>query len=255
MTAEQPSRRRRFRHAVGPGRGRAGERRRRARHRARRVRPRVDRAEAAVRPRHRGAAAADWALQDPADWRAALGTAVRAALRDSGADPAAVVGIGTDFTACTVLPVLRDGTPLCEVPELRGRPHAWPKLWKHHAAQPQADRITELAHARGETVDRPLRRPDLVGVAVRQGAAAAGGGPGHLPADGALDRGRRLDRLAAVRHRDAQRLHRRRTRGSTRTAATRRRTTSRRSTRSSATSRRPGWPACRCPRSAAGRAR
>ena len=92
----------------------------------------------------------DWALQDPADWRTALGTAVRAALRDAGAEPSQVTGIGTDFTACTVLPVLRDGTPLCEVAELRGRPHAWPKLWKHHAAQPQADRITDLAHARGE---------------------------------------------------------------------------------------------------------
>lgn len=92
----------------------------------------------------------DWALQDPADWRDALGTAVRAALRDAGVDPSAVAGIGTDFTACTVLPVLRDGTPLCEVPELRDRPHAWPKLWKHHAAQPQADRITDLAHERGE---------------------------------------------------------------------------------------------------------
>jgi L-ribulokinase len=92
----------------------------------------------------------DWALQDPADWREALGTAVREALRDAGADPSAVVGIGTDFTACTVLPVLRDGTPLCELPELRTRPHAWPKLWKHHAAQPQADRITDLAHKRAE---------------------------------------------------------------------------------------------------------
>ncbi|MGH3278360.1 MAG: ribulokinase [Trebonia sp.] len=92
----------------------------------------------------------DWALQDPADWRAALGTAVRAALRDAGADPSLVAGIGTDFTACTVLPTLKDGTPLCEVPSLRDRPHAWPKLWKHHAAQPQADRITELAHARQE---------------------------------------------------------------------------------------------------------
>ncbi len=92
----------------------------------------------------------DWALQDPADWREALGTAVREALRDAGADPSAVVGIGTDFTACTVLPVLRDGTPLCELPGLRMRPHAWPKLWKHHAAQPQADRINDLAHKRGE---------------------------------------------------------------------------------------------------------
>jgi L-ribulokinase len=94
---------------------------------------------------------ADWALQDPADWRFALAAAVRGAIDDAGVDPASVVGIGTDFTACTVLPVFADGTPLCEVTEFRNRPHAWPKLWKHHAAQPQADRITDLAHERGES--------------------------------------------------------------------------------------------------------
>ena len=55
-------------------------------------------------------------------------------------------------------------------PELRDRPHAWPKLWRHHAAQAQADRINALAHERGESVDRPLRRQDLVRMAVRQGA-------------------------------------------------------------------------------------
>ncbi|MCW2932587.1 MAG: Ribulokinase, partial [Actinomycetia bacterium] len=93
---------------------------------------------------------ADWALQDPGDWRASLGAAVREAIRDAGVSPASVIGIGTDFTACTVLPVTSDGTPLCELPGLRRRPHAWPKLWKHHAAQDQADRITDLAHERGE---------------------------------------------------------------------------------------------------------
>ncbi|HEX4833326.1 MAG TPA: ribulokinase [Trebonia sp.] len=92
----------------------------------------------------------DWALQDPADWRAALGAAVRAAVADAGVSPASVVGIGTDFTACTALPVTADGTPLCEAPGLRERPHAWPKLWKHHAAQGQADRITGLASERKE---------------------------------------------------------------------------------------------------------
>ncbi|MFC9331842.1 ribulokinase [Kitasatospora sp. NPDC057015] len=92
----------------------------------------------------------DWALQDPEDWREVLRVAVPAALAASGVDPGAVVGIGTDFTACTVLPTLADGTPLAESPEWAGRPHAWPKLWKHHAAQGQADRINALAHARGE---------------------------------------------------------------------------------------------------------
>jgi L-ribulokinase len=92
----------------------------------------------------------DWALQDPQDYRDVLREAVPAALAMAGIDPADVIGIGTDFTACTVLPTLADGTPLCEVPELRPRPHAWVKLWKHHAAQPHADRINELAHERRE---------------------------------------------------------------------------------------------------------
>jgi L-ribulokinase len=92
----------------------------------------------------------DWALQDPEDYREVLRQAVPAAVREAGIDPGRVIGIGTDFTACTVLPVLRDGTPLCHLPGLEGRPHAYVKLWKHHAAQPQADRINTLAHERGE---------------------------------------------------------------------------------------------------------
>ncbi|WBC16267.1 ribulokinase [Micromonospora sp. WMMA1998] len=91
-----------------------------------------------------------WALQDPADHVEVLRTAVPAAVRAAGIDPAEVVGIGVDATSCTVLPTLADGTPLAELPDLRDRPHAWPKLWKHHAAQRQAERITALAEARGE---------------------------------------------------------------------------------------------------------
>ena len=92
----------------------------------------------------------DWALQDPADYIRALGVAVPAAVRDAGIDPAQVIGIATDFTASTCMPVLADGTPLCQLPGLAGRPHAYPKLWKHHAAQPHADRINAVAHERGE---------------------------------------------------------------------------------------------------------
>ena len=91
-----------------------------------------------------------WALQDPADWLEALWTAVPAALEAAGVDPASVVGIGTDFTASTPLPVRRDGTPLCKVDGFAGRPHAYPKLWKHHAAQQQAERVTAVAAERGE---------------------------------------------------------------------------------------------------------
>jgi L-ribulokinase len=92
----------------------------------------------------------DWALQDPADYIATLRAAVPDALRRAAVDPADVVGVGIDFTSCTMLPTTIDGRPLCEVPELRAEPHAWVKLWKHHAAQPEADRINALARSRGE---------------------------------------------------------------------------------------------------------
>ncbi|MCR6483929.1 ribulokinase [Amycolatopsis sp. OK19-0408] len=92
----------------------------------------------------------DWALQVPADYVGVLRTAVPAALTAAGADPADVIGIATDFTACTMVPTTADGTPLCELPEFAGDPHAYVKLWKHHSAQPQADRVNELARTRGE---------------------------------------------------------------------------------------------------------
>src|SRR3954467_1827138 len=92
----------------------------------------------------------DWALQIPSDWIDGLRPAVPQALAASGGDPVDVIGIGTDFTACTVLPTTTDGTPLCELEHFRARRHAYPKLWKHHAAQPHADRINALAEERGE---------------------------------------------------------------------------------------------------------
>ncbi|WP_439331914.1 ribulokinase [Nonomuraea deserti] len=91
----------------------------------------------------------DWALQSPQDWIDVLRTAVPEAVAAAGVAPDQVIGIGTDFTACTVLPATADGTPLCF--ETPAEPHAWPKLWKHHAAQPHADRINDLAARRGES--------------------------------------------------------------------------------------------------------
>ncbi|WP_406438364.1 ribulokinase [Streptomyces sp. NBC_00631] len=87
----------------------------------------------------------DWALQVPSDYIDVLRNAVPEALARAGVRPEHVIGIGTDFTACTVLPVLADGTPLCELSGLENRPHAYVKLWRHHAAQGQADRINALA--------------------------------------------------------------------------------------------------------------
>jgi L-ribulokinase len=93
----------------------------------------------------------DWALQVPSDYVEVLCRAVPAAIDAAGIDPADVVGIATDFTACTVLPTTADGTPLCERAEWEANPHAYAKLWKHHAAQPHADRINAIAAERGES--------------------------------------------------------------------------------------------------------
>src|SRR5213592_3006761 len=94
--------------------------------------------------------AADWALQDPDDYVTVVETAIPEVLSAAGVPKEDVVGLGVDFTSCTVLPVRDDGVPLSTLPEWRSRPHAWPKLWKHHAAQPVAERLNEVADARGE---------------------------------------------------------------------------------------------------------
>ncbi|WP_327287610.1 ribulokinase [Streptomyces sp. NBC_01198] len=97
-----------------------------------------------------GALPPDWALQIPQDWRDVLRVAVPAALAAAGVRAEQVIGVATDFTACTVLPVTADGTPLSEVAAFADRPHAYPKLWRHHAAQPEADDIVAAAEASGQ---------------------------------------------------------------------------------------------------------
>ena len=92
----------------------------------------------------------EWALQDPEDYIRTLQRTIPAVLKKAGVKAANVIGIGIDFTACTMLPTQNNGTPLCMVPEFRRNPHAWVKLWKHHAAQPEADIINTAARERNE---------------------------------------------------------------------------------------------------------
>ncbi len=91
----------------------------------------------------------DWALQDPNDYLEVFKHAIPAVVEQAGVDPADVIGLGIDFTACTMLPTKADGTPLCFLPEFRSRPHAWVKLWKHHAAQPEANKLNATARRLG----------------------------------------------------------------------------------------------------------
>ena len=91
----------------------------------------------------------DWALQDPMDYIDVFKNAIPEVLKKSAVDPADVIGVGIDFTACTMLPTKSDGTPLCFLPEWKENPHAWVKLWKHHAAQPEARQLNEVAQQQG----------------------------------------------------------------------------------------------------------
>ena len=92
----------------------------------------------------------EWALQDPQDYIRTFQKTIPAVLAKAGVNSEDVIGIGIDFTACTMLPVKSDGTALCSLPEFESNPHAWVKLWKHHAAQPEADKINTIARQRGE---------------------------------------------------------------------------------------------------------
>ena len=94
---------------------------------------------------------ADWALQHPQDYLDVFANAIPQVMKEAGIDPSQVVGVGVDFTACTILPVKRDGTPLCFLPEFVNIPHAYVKLWKHHAAQADANRLNEIAARRKES--------------------------------------------------------------------------------------------------------
>ena len=115
--------------------------------------------------------------------------------------------MGVDFTSCTVLPVTPRATPLCTLERCASAPHAWPKLWKHHAAQPVADRLNEVALERGEAflaryggrISSEWYFPKLIELWLedREVYDAA-----------RLHRGDRLDRLVADRARAPPELHR-----------------------------------------------
>ena len=94
--------------------------------------------------------ASETALQHPQDYLDVLETTVPEVLKLGNVTKEQIIGIGVDFTSCTVLPIDKEGTPLCFKDEFKNRPHAYVKLWKHHAAQPQADRFNEVAGERGE---------------------------------------------------------------------------------------------------------
>ncbi len=92
----------------------------------------------------------DWALQHPQDYLDVLHETIPDVLKKGNVNPIDVIGIGIDFTACTILPIDNDGTPLCFYDEYKSNPHAYVKLWKHHSAQHEANMLNKIARERNE---------------------------------------------------------------------------------------------------------
>lgn len=92
----------------------------------------------------------DWALEHPGDYLEVLEATIPMVIQEAKIKKEDIIGIAIDFTACTMLPIDKNGEPLCFQKELESKPHAWLKLWKHHAAQKQANRLNEIAMKRNE---------------------------------------------------------------------------------------------------------
>ncbi len=92
----------------------------------------------------------DWALQNPDDYLGVLKCAIPEVLKKSNVSPKDIIGIGVDFTSCTILPIDKQGTPLCMKDKWKSNPHSWVKLWKHHSAEPYANKLKDIALKRQE---------------------------------------------------------------------------------------------------------
>lgn len=92
----------------------------------------------------------EWALQHPGDYLEVLERAISKVLKKSNLHADDIVGVGIDFTACTMLPIDSEGQPLVFNPNWEDNPHAWVKLWKHHAAQDKANQLNDIASSRSE---------------------------------------------------------------------------------------------------------
>lgn len=90
-----------------------------------------------------------YALQHPQDYLDALQAVIGQVL--GSVKKEAVAALCIDFTTATVLPVNKEGTPLCFLPAFQSEPHAYVKLWKHHGAVKQAKKFDDAAKARKES--------------------------------------------------------------------------------------------------------
>ena len=88
-----------------------------------------------------------WAFQHPQDYLDVLEYIVPTVIKESGVDPAKIIGVGVDFTGCTLVTLNREGTPLCFLPEFEHNPLSWVIHWKHHGATPYKETVQAAVEA------------------------------------------------------------------------------------------------------------
>ena len=87
----------------------------------------------------------NYALQHPLDYINALEFLISDLISKNHISAKEIIGIGIDFTDCTVFPVNESFTPLCLLDKYKNEPHAYAKLWKHHTSEKYAQEIERAA--------------------------------------------------------------------------------------------------------------
>ncbi len=93
----------------------------------------------------------NYALEHPADYIEGLEYIIRGVIESNGIDAYDIEGVGIDVTACTLVPVDKDGVPLCLDARFENEPHAYVKMWKHHGAEPYMDKVKSEAERLSES--------------------------------------------------------------------------------------------------------
>lgn len=83
-------------------------------------------------------------LEYPGDYLEVLDFVIPSLIRNSRVKKEDIIGIGIDFTACSVLPIDQNAVPLCMKKEFSSRRNAYVKIWKHHSARDQGDRVNKI---------------------------------------------------------------------------------------------------------------
>lgn len=92
----------------------------------------------------------DSALQNPKDYEDGIIFTINEIINQTKINPTDIIGLGIDFTSCTMMPVKADSTPLCFIEKYKKDHNSWVKLWKDHTAHKYALRLNKIAMKRNE---------------------------------------------------------------------------------------------------------